>query len=91
MKGRQTLGENIADNGGLKSAYNAFRQWTKEHGDEPLLPGLQYSHNQLFFIAFAQASLHCRFTQSLFVTLVCVVKLDGFNFFFGPSGLNVLR
>jgi len=57
LKGRQTLGENIADNGGLKSAYHAFRQWTMEHGDEPLLPGLDYSHNQLFFIAFAQACL----------------------------------
>ena len=56
LKGRQTLGENIADNGGLKSAYNAFRQWTQEHGSEALLPGLRYNHNQLFFIAFAQAS-----------------------------------
>ena len=58
LNGRQTLGENIADNGGLKSAYHAFRQWTQEHGDEPLLPGLQYNHNQLFFIAFAQAGFH---------------------------------
>jgi len=56
LKGKQTLGENIADNGGLKSAYNAFRQWSVEHGSEPLLPGLHFSHNQLFFIAFAQAS-----------------------------------
>ena len=56
LKGRQTLGENIADNGGLKSAYHAFKQWTHDHGSEPLLPGLQhFNHNQLFFIAFAQA------------------------------------
>jgi len=56
LNGLLTLGENIADNGGLKSAYHAFKQWTQQYGDEPLLPGLHYNHNQLFFIAVAQAS-----------------------------------
>ncbi|BFZ24008.1 hypothetical protein BsWGS_27047 [Bradybaena similaris] len=53
-KGKQTLGENIADNGGLKSAYNAYRQWVHKHGEEQLLPALGLTHEQIFFLSFAQ-------------------------------------
>ncbi|XP_071509255.1 endothelin-converting enzyme homolog [Diadema antillarum] len=54
VSGRRTLGENIADNGGLKSAYHAYIQWIEEHGEELLLPALGLSHRQLFFVGFAQ-------------------------------------
>lgn len=46
-----------ADNGGIQTSYRAFRRWieTQEHQhDSPLLPGLNYTSNQLFFIGFAQ-------------------------------------
>uniref|UniRef100_A0A8C9AYV9 Endothelin converting enzyme like 1 n=1 Tax=Prolemur simus TaxID=1328070 RepID=A0A8C9AYV9_PROSS len=54
VNGKHTLGENIADMGGLKLAYYAYQKWVREHGPEHPLHRLKYTHNQLFFIAFAQ-------------------------------------
>ncbi|KAH8312592.1 hypothetical protein KR044_011581 [Drosophila immigrans] len=54
IDGELTLGENIADNGGMREAFLAYRLYVKEVGRERLkLPGLEhYTHEQLFFIAF---------------------------------------
>ncbi|CAN9511474.1 unnamed protein product [Ophioblennius macclurei] len=54
LNGNNTLGENIADNGGIRQAYQAYRDYVKEHGEEPPLPGIDLSHDQLFFLNFAQ-------------------------------------
>lgn len=34
----------------------AYQKWVREHGPEHPLHRLKYTHNQLFFIAFAQVS-----------------------------------
>ncbi|XP_075929058.1 membrane metallo-endopeptidase-like 1 isoform X5 [Petromyzon marinus] len=54
ISGVKTLGENIADNGGVRQAYWAYRRWVEEHGEEARLPGLALNHKQLFFLNFAQ-------------------------------------
>ncbi|CAH1375017.1 hypothetical protein MTP99_016416 [Tenebrio molitor] len=54
VNGRMTQGENIADNGGLKQSFRAYRKWVSQHGEEPDLPGLNLTHDQLFFLNYAQ-------------------------------------
>lgn len=57
VNGEQTLEENIADNGGLRAANIAYELWTKEHGEEEQLPGVELTNRQIFYISFAQ--LYC--------------------------------
>lgn len=54
LNGEQTLGENIADNGGLKLSYRAFRKFIDKTGEKIRLPGLSYTSEQLFWIMNAQ-------------------------------------
>uniref|UniRef100_A0A8C6KAH5 Neprilysin n=1 Tax=Nothobranchius furzeri TaxID=105023 RepID=A0A8C6KAH5_NOTFU len=54
LNGNNTLGENIADNGGIRQAYQAYKNYVRKHGEEPPLPGIDLSHDQLFFLNFAQ-------------------------------------
>ena len=54
VNGNLTLGENIADNGGVKQAYEAYRSRVERHGEEPTLPGLSLSNDQAFFLSYAQ-------------------------------------
>lgn len=54
IDGERTLGENIADNGGLREAVVAYDKWKARHGKEPLLPGFtDLTHEQLVFLSFA--------------------------------------
>lgn len=54
VNGKQTLGENVADNGGMSSSFHAFTKWSKHNEETIILPGLNYTQDQLFFIGFAQ-------------------------------------
>lgn len=54
LNGKLTLGENIADFGGIKDAFRAWRAWADENegGGPPAVDGL--TNDQLFFVAFGQ-------------------------------------
>ncbi|KAI6174597.1 hypothetical protein M3Y97_01008200 [Aphelenchoides bicaudatus] len=55
--GKQTIGENTADNGGIQTAYRSYRSHMDYYGEDPALPGKiasQFSNDQLFFIGFAR-------------------------------------
>jgi endothelin-converting enzyme/putative endopeptidase len=53
LNGRLTLGENIADNGGIKEAFRAYQAWLAENGGrEGFMDGM--TDEQLFFVGFAQ-------------------------------------
>ncbi|CAL4068066.1 unnamed protein product [Meganyctiphanes norvegica] len=53
LNGKLTQGENIADNGGAKEAYLAYKTWVQDHDEEKALPGLPYTPYQLFWINLA--------------------------------------
>jgi putative endopeptidase len=53
VNGGLTLGENIADVGGLKESYAAYKLWLERNGEqEPFVEGL--TDEQLFFVGWGQ-------------------------------------
>uniref|UniRef100_A0A1I7XPG6 Peptidase_M13 domain-containing protein n=1 Tax=Heterorhabditis bacteriophora TaxID=37862 RepID=A0A1I7XPG6_HETBA len=68
LNGQLSLGENIADNGGVKTAFNqipvnitaikAYKAWRSNTSmNEPALPGFQnFTSEQMFFLAYANAA-----------------------------------
>ncbi|XP_037025005.1 neprilysin-2-like [Bradysia coprophila] len=65
VNGEKTLDENIADNGGIKVAYAAYQKYVEKNGADPVLPGLNYTSNQLFWISGAQ--LWCSVTRPAYI------------------------
>ncbi|KAE8604152.1 hypothetical protein XENTR_v10014593 [Xenopus tropicalis] len=57
LNGISTLGENISDNGGIRGAYRAFKNYVKSHKEDDLLPGIDLDSDQLFFISFGQVKV----------------------------------
>lgn len=70
VNGERTLAENIADSGGVRIAYKAYRQWALENGAaEAPLPGLPYTPEQLFWVSAAQNWCSVSKTESLALAL----------------------
>ena len=67
-------GENIADNGGLGYAFDAYEKWIEENSEEKLLPLLRLSNRQLFFVSFAQVNAVFTLVPFLFILLMMIVK-----------------
>lgn len=66
VNGTRTLGENIADNGGVREALRAYQAFVKRHGPERTLPGFEdFSHEQLFFVSFANVLNYLWFLKLL--------------------------
>lgn len=68
LNGKRTLSENIADNGGLLAAFQGYKAWKRKNSDvrseeevPALLPGLNFTNEQLVFLGFARA--HCSSTR----------------------------
>eukprot|EP00731_Ephydatia_muelleri_P000104 Em0001g104a len=78
-----TLGENIADNGGLISSYTAYQTARNNGGFIPQLPGLNYTDDQLFFIAFGQC--YCGYVTPSSIQNQILMKNDH-----SPGPLRVL-
>jgi putative endopeptidase len=55
LSGKLTLGENIADLGGIKAAHRAFLEWAADNGVDPRAQAMDgLTHEQLFFVSFGQ-------------------------------------
>jgi len=54
VNGQQTLGENLADNSGVRAAYRTYKALVDLEGGEAPLPGSlgQYNHDQIYFLSY---------------------------------------
>jgi len=78
LNGINTQGENIADNGGIKEAYRAYQAWVQRNGQsEPVLPGLNYTQNQLFWISAANVWCNKYRPESLKLRILTGVHSPG--------------
>ena len=53
LNGNLTLGENIADNGGIRASYNAWKLYETDHGVDEQIDST-ITNDQLFFLSYAQ-------------------------------------
>jgi predicted metalloendopeptidase len=55
LNGKLTAGENIADNGGVKLAYQAYHTWRSQQRTPPPSRIDGFTDDQLYFMAYAQS------------------------------------
>ena len=68
VNGEQTLGENIADNGGVHAAFQAYKDVMDQTGQDRQKTIDGHTLDQLFFVAFAQVTYHiCMYMYQLWL------------------------
>merc|ERR550519_762231 len=66
LNGKNTQGENVADNGGVHESFRAYMNSVAQLGPEPALPGLtQFTPDQMFFVSFSQVWCEIATTENL--------------------------
>ncbi|XP_030043015.1 endothelin-converting enzyme 1 isoform X2 [Microcaecilia unicolor] len=70
VNGSTTLLENIADNGGLEVAHQAYESWVQKQAHKKILPKIKLDSHQLFFASFAQAFCGTETSEGLRETLL---------------------
>ncbi|XP_057661245.1 neprilysin-2-like [Diorhabda carinulata] len=75
----KTRDEDMADLAGMKISYDTYINWSRENDGESLLPGLNYSPNQLFWIS---ASIrHCsKYSQEGLESVMDNYRLNPYQF-----------
>lgn len=54
MNPKSTLNDHINNNVGIEITYAAYQAYVQNSGAEPMLPGLDFTPNQLFWISAAR-------------------------------------
>lgn len=54
LNGARYFREGIAENGGVRQAYYAYKNWDNAYGPDPSPAGTDYTQDQAFFISYAQ-------------------------------------
>ncbi|OLN97175.1 Endothelin-converting enzyme 2-like protein 1 [Colletotrichum chlorophyti] len=86
VSGNRTLGENIADGGGLTTAFDAWKKLQQDKNAKDFdLPGLEkFSHDQLFFVKYAQNWCETSVSRELDIVRLADVHAPGFARIKGP-------
>ncbi|CAG2181040.1 unnamed protein product, partial [Oppiella nova] len=72
------MGENIADNGGLRESFRAFQTYVKTYGEPLRLPYVsQYTPQQLYFLSYASIKCNLIRKTALDVQITSEVHTPG--------------
>ncbi|RLN99201.1 hypothetical protein DYB28_013343, partial [Aphanomyces astaci] len=74
IRGNITLGENIADNGGLKTSFRAYHEYLKEHPSQYT----EEAGDKLFYLSYAQA--WCSKSTDAYLRAILKTKYPPFRY-----------